>query len=287
MSDRVYSNLIEKSPIFVDRNQAFEVVIQSELPLQYVEIKPYLSLNRTRFQMVVPKVQDLSNEEQERARSGGGAMEIISVREIENKPTHDSPFIVIDDLDAGFSVVDKSNRFKVHPIAHFARSFIGVSDRDVIRGLPAYQFEEIAVPKDIWERKTEPTAYGKYWKTYTLNQKGGGETYARFASELPTPGLWRLEYFLPDRYVIQVREYAKRTSSIVNRVSRGVAQIDLRIDGAARTESLDPKDLELGWYVIGNYNIKAPEVEVWISNPHDSGVVFADAIRWSPVDKTD
>ncbi|MXZ43367.1 MAG: M1 family metallopeptidase [Gammaproteobacteria bacterium] len=287
LSDRVYSDLIEKSPIFVDRNQAFEVVIQSELPLHYIEIKPYLSLNRTKFQIFVPKVQDLSDEEQERVEFGGGTMEIISVREIENAQADDTRFIVIDDLDAGFSVVDKSNRFKVHPIAHFARSFIGVSDRDVIRGLPAFQFEEIAVPKDTWERKTEPTAYGKYWKTYTLNQKGGGETYARFASKLPTPGLWRLEYFLPDRYVIQARQYAKNFSSVISRISRGVAQIDVHIDGVARTELLDPEDLELGWYVIGNYNIEDPEVEVWISNPNDWGVVFADAIRWSPVEDSD
>ena len=288
LSDRVHKHLIKKSPIFVDRNQTFEVVIQSELPLHYIEIVPYLSLNRTRFQIVVPMVQDLSNEEQERARSGGGAMEIISVREIENKQADDTRFIVIDDLDDGFSVVDKSNRFKVQPLAHFARSFLGVSDRDMIRGLPAFRFEEVAVPKDTWERKTEPTAYGYYWKTYTLNQKGGGETYARFASELPTSGLWRLEYFLPDRYVSQARRYAKSFSSVLSRFIGGVAQIDVHVDEVIRTELLDTENLERGWHVIGNYNVEDPEVEVWISNPNDYPlVVFADAIRWSPVEEAD
>ena len=114
-------------------------------------------------------VQDLSDEERE--TFGKKEPEIVFLREIENKQADDTRFIVIDDLDAGFSVVDKSNRFKIQPITRVARSFIGVSDRDMIRGLPAFQFEDVAVPEDTWERKAEPTAYGKYWKTFAVNQK--------------------------------------------------------------------------------------------------------------------
>jgi len=283
---RAHKHLIEKSPIFVDRNQAFEVVVQSESPLHCIEIKPYLSLNRTRFQIVVPMVQDLSDEEQERARFSRGAIEITSVREIENKQADDTPFIVIDDLEAGFSVVDKSNRFKVQPIVHFARSFLGVSDSDMIRGLPAFRFEEVAVPKDTWERKTQPTAYGRYWKTYAVNRTGGGQTFAKFAAVLPAQGSWRLEYFLPERYLTRARQYAKYFSIETSTLWQGVAQIDVHVDETVRTELLDTKNLETGWYVIGSYNIEDPEVEVWISNP-EGGVVFADAIRWSPAESNE
>lgn len=284
-SDRAHQHLLEKSPIFVDKNQTFEVVIQSESPLYYVEIMPYVSLNRTRFHLAVPVVQDLSDEERETL--GGEEPEIVSLREIENKPADDTHFIVIDDLDAGFSVVDKSNRFKVQPIARVVRSFIGISDRDMIRGLPAFQFEDVAVPKDTWERKTEPTAYGRYWKTFTVNQKGGGETYAKFATELPAQGPWRLEYFLPEPIFLYAGQYAKAFTQMTMRSYGGDAQIDVHVDESVRTNLLHTKDLESGWHVIGNHNIEDPEVEVWISHPNESGVVFADAIRWSPVEDSD
>ena len=278
---------IETPPIFVHSNQSLEVVIQTESPLLYVAIIPYLSLNRTRFDLVVPLVQDLSDEERERAsREGRGTVEIISLLEIENVQADDTRFIVIDDLDAGFSVVDKSNRFKVQPIAHFARSFLGVSASEMIRGLPAFRFEEVAVPKDTWERKTEPTAYGRYWKTYAVNRTGGGQTFAKFAAVLPAQESWRLEYFLPERYLTRARQYAKYFSIETHKVWMGVAQIDVHVDETVRTELLDTKNLETGWHIIGNYNIRAPEVEVWISNP-EGGVVFADAIRWSPVEEAD
>ena len=207
---RNQTDLIEKTPFFIDRNQTLEVAIQSDSPIYYIEIKPYLSLNRTKYQFDVPSVQELSDEERE-AR-GRTTSAIVSMREIEQIEDDRAPFIVIDDLDSGFSVVDTSNRFKVQPIVYFARSFLGVSDSELVRGLPAFQFDDIAVPNDTWERKTEPTAYGKYWKTYTVNRRGGGETFAKFAAVLPTQGSWRLEYFLPERYFSRVRQYGGSTS---------------------------------------------------------------------------
>ena len=269
--------LYRKTPVFVDENQGLEVVIHSKSPIYYIVIKPYLSLNRTDLQLHAPLIDDLTDEElRERGRP-----EVVAILELESAPSVTDPYIIIDDLDLGFSVVDTSNRFKFQPISHFGRRFLGVSENEEIRGLPAFQFEDIAVPKDTWERKTEPSAYGKYWKTFAVNRRGNGETYARFATVLPTQGTWRLEYFLPERYFSRVRHYAGSTSIETIYTLGGVAQFDVHVDEVVRTESMDTEHAESGWHVVGSYNVKNPEVEVLISNPNKHRVVFADAIRWS------
>lgn len=75
------------------------------------------------------------------------------------------------------------------------RSFFGVSDREMIKGLPTIQFEDVAVPQDSWERKAEPTTFGKYFRTYTVSRRGNGVTFAKFATVSLALGSWCLGYF--------------------------------------------------------------------------------------------
>ena len=270
----------EKTPIFVDENHSLEVVVQSKRPIFDIVFKPYLSLNRTEFHLRLPLIEDLTEEE----REARGKAEVVAILELESDQSVRDPYIVIDDLDSGFSVFDKSSQFKFQPRIYLTRHFLGISDNEMIRGLPVFRFEDNVVPNDTWERKTEPTAYGKYWKTFAVNQGGSGETFAKFVTTLPAQGSWRLEYFLPERFFSRVRQYAGGTSIETSYPLGGVARFDVHVDEVVRTESMDTEDAESGWHVIGSYNVENPEVEVWISNPNKYRVVYADAIRWSPVE---
>ena len=268
-------------PVFVKKNQTIEVVIHSGLPLLDVVIQPYLSLNRDILQLDIPPMQELSEEEY-RYR---GEPEIVSIREIELDQTVGDSFIVIDDLDSGFSVVDKSRRFKFNPLITLARRFVGVSDNEMIRGLPTYQFNEIFVQHDTWERKSDTTAYGKYWKTLALNRGGNGESFAKISTILPSKGSWQVEYYLPRVNISRTRRYAGSTyMQTIGGEIAGVAKIDVYVDEVVNTESLDAMKVAPGWHVIGTYAVNNPEVEVWISNPNEHKYVYADAIRWSPVE---
>ena len=164
------------------------------------------------------------------------------------------------------------------------RRFVGISTSEEIRGLPEFQFNELVVPDDTWERKAQSTAYGKYFRTLTLNRGGSGKTFATFATSLPTQGTWRLEYLLPQNLVKRTRRYGTHTSIEHTYTPGGVAQIDVHLDEIVRVESIDSTKVAPGWHAIGTYEVENPEVEVRISNPNKNRTVYADAIRWSHVE---
>ncbi|MCY3540363.1 MAG: hypothetical protein OXH31_00425 [Gammaproteobacteria bacterium] len=271
-----YGNM---TPILVDKNQTLEIVVHSKPPMLDVVIQPYLSRNRGLLQLNIPQLQDLSDEE----RQFRGVPEIVTIREIETDRSVSDPYIVVDDLDTGFSVSASASRFIFRPLKILAQRVSGASTVEMVRGLPAFQFNPRFEPDDIWERKTDTTAFGKYWKTLAINRGGRGETFAKFATRLPTQGFWQLEYFLPAGNLSRVRRYAGYTRTDVVGESKGIAHLDVHVDETEIAESLDTSKLEPGWHVIGSYEIDDPEVEVWISNPNKYHIVFADAVRWKPL----
>lgn len=269
-----------KKPLYLENNQSLEVVVESSAPIIDIVIEPYLSLNRTELRQRVTSIPDWYEE----ADRYTGPPEVAIVRAVEAELFESDQFIVIDDLDAGFSIVDRSGRLNFQPQVHLARRLAGTAVKEKIRGLPAFQSDELLVPKDTWERKSDTTAYGKYWKTLILNQGGNGKTFAKFTTSLPTTGRWRLEYFLPAGNFDRVRSFLGTTSRETTSFLMGVANIDVYSGSTEITESFDTSVASRGWNLLGEYDIKNPTVEVWISNSHEYRTVFADAIRWSPAE---
>ena len=111
--------IFANTPVFVDKNQLLEVLIHSKSPIYHIVVEPYLSLNRTKLELSAPILQNLSDEE----RGSQGRPEIVSTREIEVDQFGGASYIVVDDLDPGFSVVDTSSRFKFEPITALVSTF--------------------------------------------------------------------------------------------------------------------------------------------------------------------
>ena len=272
------------NPVFVEKNQRLEVVVESEVPVTDILIEPYLSLNRTSILESVPPPTNISDDTPEY----GEYPRIVLIRSKEKEPATSDLAIVIDDLDSGFSVIDSSKRRNLQGMGiHLLRRFLGATEIPLLHGLPEFQFNSDAVHDDTWERMSHRDAHGKYWKTLVLSQHGRGESYAKFATQLPSNGAWRLEYFVPDSTLHRIHHYQGSFSQNWFVVPKGVAQIDVHINSDVITNLIDFSGAELGWYEIGQYDIEKPDGEVRLSNPDYSGAVFADAIRWTPVKDLD
>ena len=270
-------------PLFVDKNQSLEIVIESHSPIIDVVIEPYLSLNRNVLRLNVTSLQDLEQV----ARPFQGFPKVVSTREVQTLPIDEDKSIFVDDLDPGFSIAGPSTRGKFQPIAFFVRRLAGKSLPERIRGLPAFQFDNRDVPIDTWERKTDGTAYGRYWNTLVLNQNGRGATFAKFVTSLPSSGYWRLDYYLPEGNIVRVRRYQGRNSLTTMYLTKGLASIDVHVNSDVITQSIDTSAVKPGWQTLGEYAVENSNVEVWVSNNTRGRVVFADAIRWTPVDSPD
>lgn len=272
-----------REQVFLERNQSIQFVYESTAPFYSIMVEPYLSLNRTDLRFELMAIEDWVKEEE----LYDGLPRLVSTDEVETESTDNEMSIVIDDLDSGFSIVDPRGAMRFQPLTFLARQFIGNSANEKINGLPAFQFNDAVVSNDTWERAKHPSAFGKYWKTTTMNRKGGGETFAKFTTTLTKPGVWQLEYFLPSTVVERVRKFGNSTSISTIYLNRGTANLDIHADSAVITETIDTAGLEIGWHTVGEYEIKNPDVEVWMSNKKDRGVVFADAVRWTPVDESE
>ncbi len=272
------------NPVFVEKHQRLEVLIESESPVTDILVEPYLSLNRTSIVTSVPPPKDISDD----TPDSGEHPRIVSILPTEKLRTTNDLSIVIDDLDFGFSVIDSSERRPlVGTLQNLLKRFSGIKEVPLLRGLPEFQFNSDVVPEDTWERMSHRDAYGKYWRTLVLNRLGRGKSYAKFATQLPSNGAWRLEYFVPQDWLMLTHHYWRSSHKYYSGWDKGVAKIDVHANSDVITNEIDFSGVELGWYEIGQYDIEKPDVEVRLSNPDYSGAVFADAIRWSPVEDED
>ncbi|MXZ56756.1 MAG: hypothetical protein F4Z14_11405 [Gammaproteobacteria bacterium] len=267
--------------LFLEKNQSLKITIDSKTPILNIAIVPYLSLNRNELRVAVTPMQDYDVDKW--GNVWGGDPE-ITISEVETIPSKDAESIVVDDLDEGFSIVDSRGSVSVNPFTIIARRLAGTSVREQIRGLPAYQFERDLVSPDTWERASDPTAYGRYWRTSVLNRDGKGETYAKFVATLPASGLWRLDHYLPKGVIERVRNYQGAGSIEVHYLNKSIANFDVHVDSEVITQSIDQAELSSGWQTVGEFDVENPYVEVWISNTKRYNLTYADAIRWAPVE---
>ena len=172
------------------------------------------------------------------------------------------PGIVVDDLDAGFSVTAPT------------QTAFGWGRRSG-ESTPGARIPEFGAFSDGWRRLNSPNtvAWGKYRRTLVRKHHGDGTAQARFDAILPEPGRWLLEYHLPGDAVRYVRFGRLRRESV------GALDIRLVANGVETPLPFDGVDAEAGWDELGVFDLPAGRVQVTVSD-NTSGVVVADAIRW-------
>ena len=270
------------APILVEANQTLNVEIESLNPVQQVWVQPYLSLNRMNLRVDLPTSAEL--QELEYIRDELPAITLIEERE--GLEQGDSS-ITIDDLDLGFSIVDHRSKSELdNAFVQFIQRLFSPSEIQMDHGLPAYQLLGSHWQGAEWLRTTDPTAFGRYRRTFVLSKGGEGLAFAKFSTSLPSVGEWQLEYFLPEGFFYEERQYRGSRSISSTSIQRGTVNLEIKNGSTSLSRSLDVSNLESGWQVIGDFDMIEAEVDVLISDKTDNTYVnvLADAIRWTPVE---
>ena len=270
------------NPILVEANQSLSVVIESSNPVHQIWIEPYLSLNRMKLRIDLPEVEQFREQEfvQDDKPYVKSITEVDSLQESLNEP------ITIDDLDSGFSIealgrsTNPNNLFR-----QFVRDLFGEVEVPMDQGLPKYSLFDRARNTD-WYRWTDPTAFGIYRRTFTIAARGDGHALAKFSTTLPESGRWQLEYHLPKGHFREEIGFAGSSNSIDSYVTVGPFHLEVRNGSTTTMHTLDAPNLTPGWQTVGTFDLSENEVDVMVSNKTDrlSLSVFADAIRWTPVE---
>lgn len=245
-------NMVNSDPICLSGKSAIRFGKIVSKPPVAIYLNPYLSLNRGPIYLPITW-QDLGKIEKTEAIDG-----------LEDLPYSlpQENYIVVDDLDPGFSVIEEKKAKGLRLIAR--------DDKEVSldQGLPITNIYRI--PSD-WSRAVYTSSFGKYRQTFAVVRKGEGEKKAVFKTDINQPGQWILELFFPYRQSIMPgRKWG--TYHLV--ITDG--------NGDPHEIKFDSNAAAMGWNLVENIDLPQGETSVTISNKTDGQFIVADAIRWSP-----
>ena len=260
-------------PFRVDATASAEVGLVTAEPLSEVWLESYLSMNRRPVRL--------------RLIDEGEAAGMVSFAGTQPSVWQPAPTtgIVVDDLDAGFSVFVERPQTSVR----LAGVTAGLPDQDLDQGLPVYDRSDNPARLDEWARAEQPSSWGAYRHTVARASAGGGEHKAMFTVDLPSRGRWRLAYHLPDlsvrhrrddRFDISVQIALADLLDDPNAL--GSYDMTLRAGSAVdATVDFDGSAAQPGWNAIGEFDLEAGLVSLIVSNRTDGQFVVADAVRWT------
>ena len=282
-------------PIQVDANTSLRVAFTSWLyparPPAHVWVTPIFSLNRGSIRIELPPMDDSISTSETK----------LPYTSVINWNQPNSTAIIVDDLDAGFSVnydptapvslnVDNIWLFSAQP-----------RELDLDHGLPRLDDalpsmrlggEHIVQPIDRgqpWFRDYHPTSYGKYRHTYAVTTLGVGQTRPKFSATLPTLGNWKLEFHIPSIKLVDLNfRFHKRSPDEDTRFvwpgKLGMHQVLVDTGSNSTSVQIEADVVDAGWFEMGTFEVDSHDVEVRIEEISE-GWGVADAIRWTPIDE--
>jgi len=247
--------------VTVAAGEAVELGLVIPGPPEELWLQPVLALNRRDVRLLIPEVEEYEVVDAE---------PFTGYRASDWAPPETNG-IVVDDLDDGFSVRYDDEDLGLR-VGGGSMSDFFVPDADIDQGLPVFsQF----TPSDAsWTRQEVSESFGKYRRTTARAPAGDGRAKAVFSATLPSAGRWRIDYHLPEAsdafFGARVRHGGYRLTVVASDVEEAV-----EFDAAAAP---------WGWNDLGTFALPAGEVSLAVSNQTSGRAVFADAVRWRPVD---
>ncbi|MYC25070.1 MAG: hypothetical protein F4X56_04025 [Gammaproteobacteria bacterium] len=176
--------------------------------------------------------------------------------------------IVVDDLDAGFSVQQPPpfySKFRFYPRDWFVRNIA----YDIFDGSLFDIGSGSLIPRVYWVRRSEPYAYGKYRRTTAISSVGSSKklNQAKFTVEIPDSGRWFLDFHVHRHQNFRYRNLQNFVVEAKNGSNRW-------------TEEFYPDRWKMGWKTIGEFDLVAGNADVVIVGTSEPSIVYADAIRW-------
>jgi hypothetical protein len=216
-------------------------------PAATVRILPYLSLNRAEWVA--------GNLAQGREPPIRDVEPLDGVRELA-LGARDDERIMADDLDEDFTILDEEGDGGMRLAGRNAP----VTGLD--HGLPT----ALATVPNTWSRRGNGTAWGRDRHPFAYVGAGDGETRAVMPASIPAAGRWELELHLPQ----------------FTDLDRGTWNLEIVTADGREPVTFNAAVGNLGWNLVGEFDLPAGEVSVELSDRTDGRFVIADAIAWSP-----
>lgn len=241
-------------PIRIDGKHAIRFGMVLFQPPEDILLEPYLSLNRGSFTIPLKTVDH------------DKIVNVKAIEGVEEIPwsSPDNPFIVVDNLDEGFEVLEREEK---KDILNGSRG-AGVNLSD--KGFTAWTSY---FPSSEWTNLDLPGSWGKYRHTTAVVKAGEGTKKAIFTGVIHKRSSYDLWLHMPDK------------KSAFPGSKFGTWNLVVKDSAGDQHETQFNSDTALqGWNQVETLNLPEGAVSVTISDKTDGDLVLADAIRWSPSD---
>lgn len=265
--DWYYPDVTESQGVRIDAGITKQINLLTRYEIRRVYLDPVLSLHREPVQLT-ESVDSLETRQ---------TADPLPFEQASTWTPIEKIGIIVDDLDSGFSVeqqnISTNRPSRVGPVGWLRMPQLDVEWDD---GLPfmrrGYMFEYRA-PTGTWSRHAEHDAYGEFRKTiastYVRNTR---PKKATFAANVPESALWNLDYHLP---------------FVLNRDWERDFEYNLIVSDGTSSHNVDLSvyNRNLGWIKVGEFDLDEGEIQVEIIGTSQRGILWADAIRWTKVEK--
>ncbi|MCY3541497.1 MAG: hypothetical protein OXH31_06275 [Gammaproteobacteria bacterium] len=276
----------DSGPLFLKGIQSKKIAISSVHPLGGIWIEPYLSHNRAVFEVLVPPAADSIVTE----------IPVVPIATDDDWQPPVTDVVIVDDLDPNFRIVKRTDESQVFSVSKTLDPPL-YSGQEYDQGL----LLSSGIRFGVWCRLYDSSYYGLYRRTAVPIVKGDQNSAARFVANLPYNGKWTLEIYLPKGafssiyyggwqeflgIVFDDNRFVSRTAN--PDVPEEHYRLTIKDGSAERNEKFDVANATEGWNEVRTFELSSTEVEVLLSAwaGHEEIMVFADAIRWTPVSDT-
>ena len=274
-------DLQELIPLRVPSKTTLQVAIQTiDHPWQ-VLVHPYFSHNRELLRVnIVEHDDDIQKT----------SVSLPYITEVDWLP-HNDDSIIVDDMDAGFSVLGSDDAVNESLFPKWVTYFLGGYDTelDTDHGLLNLDNAADSLVKDVfnsvlWYRDSESSSYGKYRHTHVINFQHDEQTQMGYSANIPSSGKWKLEIHTP---AIKRKRYRSTHSPGLGSIysmtrSFRLADVQLEITnlGLSNTIEFKPEEAKSGWTDLGLFDLEEGTVDV-VLTPLSEGNTIGDAIKWT------
>lgn len=170
--------------------------------------------------------------------------------------------IIIDNEDAGFSVVSPGNKGYLKKWVDKNRKEADTYDRLMWWN-----------PPSDWTKIIESGFYGKFVHSAVYAASGDGEIQAHWETPILNPGYYNI-YF---HYTPQDQGFRRNRKKTDYNLE---VRHDAGIDAIIRHDD----EFERGWNLLGSYYLSSDTAVVILSNRSDGNFIVGDAIKWVKTD---
>jgi hypothetical protein len=215
--------------------------------------QPSALIINTNASMNIPVKQEISILKVE----GDGSMKAGVEEKIEPLVQWDEPGeIIVDNEDTLFNVINVSKQGLLIRIANK----IG-KPGDEYRG---YMWWSVS---GKWGKYVNNQFYGKYLHSAECIRSGGGDAKAIWKVPIASKGQYDIYTFIP------------RDKTMENEQHLGEYQYTISHDDGENKVTINCKDVEGGWVLLGTYYCSPGNTKVELNNQSKSRIVIADAIK--------